>query len=332
LNLGRQLFWQQKEFTKAFAHVTDILMYPQYWAWRLSGQLRSEVTSLACHTDLWSPRKNDYSSLVWWREGWSDKFPEIVPAWTDLGQVKAEIREQTGLSENCRVFTGVHDSNASFLRYRTAQKKKPFAVISTGTWLIVMATDVSLAMLDNHRDMLANADIFGHPVACSRSMGGREFATICKLVGAQTGQAYTETDLQSLIDTDVMALPDFSGGSGPFRTRTGRISGECTSQSGVALASLYCALMLDYQLDLLHASGDIFIEGVFLKNKLCCGVLTQLRRNQKVHLSSDDTGTVKGCAFLAHWEEKKALNISPATATQLKGLFEYRDRWRITAE
>ncbi len=64
LNLGAQIFWQSKSFPNDFARVRHILMYPQYWAMRLTGVAASEVTSLGCHTDLWNPHDRDFSSLV----------------------------------------------------------------------------------------------------------------------------------------------------------------------------------------------------------------------------------------------------------------------------
>jgi hypothetical protein len=76
LNLGRQLYWQQANFPAEFARARHILMYPRYWAWRLSGKLASEVTSLGCHTDLWAPEENAWSSLVE-RQGWTALFPPL---------------------------------------------------------------------------------------------------------------------------------------------------------------------------------------------------------------------------------------------------------------
>ena len=35
-------------------------MYPQYWAYRLTGVLANEVTSLGCHTDLWNYRAGGF--------------------------------------------------------------------------------------------------------------------------------------------------------------------------------------------------------------------------------------------------------------------------------
>jgi len=336
LNLGRQLYWQQQQFPEAFARATDILMYPQYWAWRLTGQLCSEVTSLGCHTDLWAPAVGDFSALVE-SQGWRSRFPRRVPAWTDLGPVKPAIAKRTGLPGSCRVFAGVHDSNASFLRYRASCADKPFTVISTGTWSILMASGTPLSGLDAGRDMLANVDVTGRPVACARFMGGREYAAVCERAGAAIDEQYGESELQKLIDAGTLALPDFSGGSGPFPSsgpgREGRVEGVVPAGCGAALASLYCALMLDYLLERLDARGDIFIEGAFLKNPNLCAVLAQLRGDQQVWLSADDTGTVQGCASLVDWGG--AVNrprVQIGAATRLKRLERYKQRWRTALE
>jgi sugar (pentulose or hexulose) kinase len=56
LNAGLQIYWQSKRFPAAFAKAHHILMYAQYWTFRLTGIAASEVTSLGCHADLWEPR------------------------------------------------------------------------------------------------------------------------------------------------------------------------------------------------------------------------------------------------------------------------------------
>lgn len=328
LNLGRQLYWQQQRFPDEFTQVTDILLYPQYWAWRLTGQLRSEVTSLGCHTDLWSPATSDYSSLVK-KQGWRDLFPPLAAGWADLGCVTPTVRELTGLPASCRVFAGVHDSNASFLRYRASYADMPFTVISTGTWSILMASGTPLERLDASRDMLANVDVTGQPVACARFMGGREYAAVCERTGAAIDEQYGEAELQKLIDASTMAFPCFSGGGGPFPGVEGRIGGIVPVGCGAALASIYCALVLDYLLDLLDARGDILIEGAFLKNPILCALLAQLRGSQQVWLSADDTGTVQGCATLVDWgRQAPQPALQSGGATGLQNLDGYKHKWR----
>ncbi|MFO1055677.1 MAG: hypothetical protein U1E53_01770 [Dongiaceae bacterium] len=201
--LGRQIYWQARAFADAFAGVSDILMYPQYWSWRLSGVKASEVTSLGCHTGLWRPAARDYSRLVE-REGWRPRMPKLRPAWEPLGPLLPAIAAATGLSPRCRVLCGVHDSNASYLAH-LATRRAPFAVLSSGTWLIIMAAGGDLARLDANRDMLANVDVNGDPVPTARFMGGREFAAV-----AGPDSAGVEPDLAvaaRLIARGTMALP-----------------------------------------------------------------------------------------------------------------------------
>ncbi|MCF2946962.1 hypothetical protein L0668_02510 [Paraglaciecola aquimarina] len=332
LNLGRQLYWLKNNFPDAFSQATDILMYPQYWAWRFTGTLYSEITSLGCHTDLWSVKNNQYSSLID-ALGCEELFPEIKPAWADCGKLKPALAKELGLSLDCHFYNGIHDSNASFLRYRLAHKDTPFTVVSTGTWTILMASQVSLDSLDETKDMLANIDAMGEPIACARFMGGREFEEICEQAGSWLGEQFEESDIQKIIDQEVFALPDFSQGSGPFGGQPSKFVGEVDKISGIALATIYCALMMDYQLDKLNAQGKVFIEGAFLKNPLLCAVLNQLRSEQQVFLSKDSTGTVQGAGYLTSWGKVDChIDAAEAGVVNLEWLIEYRDLWRAQAE
>src|SRR5690606_8037889 len=185
------------------------------------------------------------------------------------------------------------------LRYLTAYKEQLFTVVSTGTWSISMAPGAATGTLLEHRDMLANVDYQGQPVACARFMGGREYEKVCTLAGGSVDQNYGLADVQNIIDTKALAVPQFVAGCGPFPDKKGRIINTGSNTNAAALASLYCALMLDCQLDLLNVSGDIFIEGAFVKNEILCQILAALRAKQRVFLSFDTCGTAKGAATLA---------------------------------
>ncbi|AWB66077.1 hypothetical protein C2869_06315 [Saccharobesus litoralis] len=327
LNLGRQLYWLKNQFPQEFAKATDILMYPQYWVWRLTGQRYSEITSLGCHTDLWSVAGNDYSSLVDELEC-RDKFPPLAPAWQNCGGLRAELSEELGIDSQCQVFSGLHDSNASFLRYKLTQGDKPFTVVSSGTWTILMASQVPLTNLQQSKDMLANIDALSSPIACARFMGGREFAAICEQTQAKVSDHFDEQDLQAVIDKAVLALPDFSGGSGPFGGCEPAFKGPVDQVKGAALATLYCALLVDYQLSVLQSKGTVYIEGAFLKNPLLCALINQLRTEQNVELSQDSTGTVMGAAYLTDWDNVQSqIETSQAKTTQLQGLAAYQALW-----
>jgi sugar (pentulose or hexulose) kinase len=333
LNLGRQLAWQSREFPKQFRRARHILMYPQYWAWRLCGVAASEVTSLGCHTDLWQPSRQQYSSLVE-RMGWNRLFPRMQPGWAPLAAIKPELVTLTGLPAACRVLCGIHDSNASLLRHLSVPRKDDGpetpapAVLSTGTWVIAAAPGLPLENLREQNDMLANSNALGKAVACMRFMGGREFA---ELAGADVEVCELE-DLQTLIEQQTMALPCFSQAGGPFAGRSGEIVGPAPSSSRqrYALATLYCVLMSDYCLTALGVDNDgaaVVVEGSYTGNPWFAPLLASLRGQQKISSTDDTSGTTCGGWMLHHWGRVPAVRSKAARPLKLAGWLDYRQRW-----
>jgi sugar (pentulose or hexulose) kinase len=240
------------------------------------------------------------------------------------------VCDVTGLPPDCVVHVGVHDSNASYLRYRRAMADRPFSVVSTGTWSIVMNGSAGAAVLQAERDMLANVDVTGTPVVCSRFMGGREYALVCKHLGGALDTAVDAAQVKALIANDVYCLPGWQAGTGPFLGTSGEISGTLPADvPAAALASLYCALVLDYQLDLVAVREQVIIGGAFLKNPLLCALLAQLREGQPVLACRDITGTVVGAAQLTRWYDvRENLHLDAVVPAAVGDLDDYRQRWR----
>ncbi|MET3432469.1 sugar (pentulose or hexulose) kinase [Herbaspirillum seropedicae] len=326
LNLGRQLYWQSQRYPDAFARARYLLMYPQYWSWRLSGVAAGELSSLGCHTDLWQPGQQCYSSLLA-QCNWTPLMPPLRAAWERLGPLRPELAQRTGLPADCAVLCGVHDSNASLLRYLRGAGGGPRIVLSSGTWLIAAALDGCVSGLREEADMLANVNVLGAPVACMRFMGGREFAQI-----AGDDLPCSAEQLQALIDAQVFALPCFSECGGPFAGRRGSIVGQAPQQPGsrYALATLYCALMTAYCLDALDAPGEVVVEGSFTSNPHFAALLAALA-SRTVYRSSDASGTTLGGWLLDRWErapESATLPaLAPAEPLALRGLAAYREDW-----
>jgi sugar (pentulose or hexulose) kinase len=299
-------------------------MYPQYWAWRLSGAAAGEATSLGCHTDLWDPRKQSYSSLVA-RMDWNRLMPPLASSWTSLGSLRPDVAAATGLPPGCDVLCGIHDSNASLMRYLGADSEGPRTVLSTGTWMIAAAFGVQLDGLREGADMLANTNAMGQPVACMRFMGGREFGAIA----GPAPQACTVDDLARVLARGTLALPCFAETGGPFAGRSGEITGPApsTPEERYALATLYCALVTDYCLDALKAAGPIAVEGSFTANPWFGALLAALRPQQPVSYSDDASGTTCGGWLLRYRD-----GVPPGASTQvaalaLPGLAAYKARW-----
>jgi L-fuculokinase len=321
LNLGKQLHWLCRSFPEAFGRACHILFYPQYWSFRLSGVASSEITYFGCHTGLWRPVDRTFSSLVE-RMEWQALFPPLRKAGDVLGPILPAVRAATGLPEDCRVRVGIHDSSASFLRHRLS-RPSPFAVASTGTWVVCMAAGADVAGLPADRSCLVNLDALGAPVPCCIFMGGREYSQLT------AGLAGTGADAARwVIEKGSMLVPPISDSVGPFAGRPagGARGAEPRSDAeALARASLYLALMTDYCFDLLRAEGPVIVEGSLIGNELFLASLSALRRPAPLFVSSDATGTVSGAAQLAG----ERIPDSPSMAVPLNlPIEDYRRRWR----
>ena len=331
LNLGRQLAWQSLRFEEQFLKARRLLMYPQYWTWRMTGAALLEATSLGAHTDLWQPRLAAPSSLAR-ALGVTGLLPPMARAYDVAGKLRDNLVAQCGLSSAPDVLVGIHDSNASILPH-LASRTPPFTVVSTGTWVIIFGLGLPYDSLDPKRDQLANIDVEGRPIACARFMGGREYAAIMGDVEATP----TMEAARGLMQDEVFALPSFVQGTGPFPMRPGHIEGAVDTPEGRAtLATLYTVLMTDYCLDQLGArQGDLIIEGSFAGNPVYSTLLAALRPAQPVFVSRGAAGASRGAAMLANWPAARVLDGDLARAAQGPFAAEfraYRNAWRYRAE
>ncbi|MBO0663088.1 FGGY-family carbohydrate kinase [Jiella sp. MQZ9-1] len=295
LNLGAQLYWQQQRFPDRFGAAREMLTYPQYWAYRLTGVAAAEVTSLGCHTDLWEPGRNRYSSLVD-RLGWRRLMPPLRHARDVLGPIRPEIATATGLKANCPVVGGIHDSNASLLPHLMCEAR-PFAVVSTGTWVIAMAVGGDDVTLDPRRDTLVNVDADGQPVRSARFMGGRDHA---RAIGAAEAR-YGLDDLAAVVEREIMLLPAIEGGIGPFAGRSGgwTVPPETLSAAErAAAAALYLASMTVTCLDMIGAGGTIVVEGSFTGDPILLALIAALSGRKVKGAEAQTTGTSIGAAML----------------------------------
>ncbi|RJT38836.1 carbohydrate kinase [Mesorhizobium waimense] len=294
LNIGAQLFWQQKRFAGEFARAAAILMYPQYWALRLTGVAANEVTSLGCHTDLWHPWKADFSSLVD-RMDWRRLMAPVRPAKDRLGPILPALARQTGLDPQTPVFCGLHDSNASLLPHLIADRP-PFSVVSTGTWVVSMAVGGNKVTLDAGRDTLVNVNALGDPVPSARFMGGREFS----LLTDGKPQDWSDADVAAVLARKTLLLPSTQQGSGPFPHHAAQwLAAEDIAEGQRFVAvSFYLALMTATCLGLIGGDGPAIVEGPFARNRLFTRMLAASTA-RPVIASEAATGTSIGAALLA---------------------------------
>lgn len=331
LNLGAQLHFLEREHGDLFRQVAGILLLPQFVAWRFSGVMASEVTSLGCHSDLWRPFDCSFSALAI-RRGWATLLPPMRSAGELLGPVRPELATALGLDSRCQVVCGIHDSNASYLSHWL--RRGPghrFAIVSSGTWTIAMASGVDMERLRQDRDMLANVDAFGSPVGTARFMGGREYLAIVGDDGMAT--IPTRAALGSIVGKQAMALPSFAKGGGPFQEKEGRLlrADGLDRLERAALATLYVSLVTDVMLDMLGASGDLVIDGPLANNPLFGPVMSAFRPASRVRLADSSTGPMSGGIALALGTRRPSMKGEEELVVQppaIEGLSAYRTAWR----
>ena len=308
LTAGLQLHWLQVHMPEAWRNIRAWVPYPQYWAWWFSGVMASEVSSLGCHTALWSPQRAGFSD--WARKrGIAALFAPLRSAWDVLGCVKPVLARQLGLADDVQVHVGSHDSNACLARYLC--RAEDATVLSTGTWTIAMAAGASASGLDARRDQLVNVAVNGAPVPTARFMGGREFAALC--AGADPALA-DEPSLRCVLAEGWLAHPAFAASGGPFIGHEGRVSrsGQTCRQGPLAvptelrpaLASLYCAEVSACLLQQIGGASqaDVIVEGPLADNPVFGLALAALLAPRRLCRSSDPVeGTARGAWLLARW-------------------------------
>lgn len=328
LNAAAMLYWQMRSYPEEFAKAARIVPWPQYWAYRLTGVIASEATSLGVHTDLWNPHEARFSSLVA-ALGWERLMPEIRPASDVLGPVEPGLARSLGLAEDVPVHSGIHDSNASLLPHLLV-RETPFSVLSTGTWVVTLSVGGRDIAYDQTRDVLINVNARGLKTPSARFMGGRAF----ELLGADASAEVTDEDQARVLAEGIMVLPSWPAGSGPFPKRDGVWHGEPKTEGERLYAvSLYLALMARVTLDLVGAEGDVVVEGPFAANADFLAMLGSLVGRCPVVSQGQMTGTSFGAACLALGNRSLPLNGTPSgSVTPDPAHLSYAARWTEAVE
>lgn len=291
LNLGAQLHYALQADPGLADRTAHVVTWPQYWGFLLTGQVACDLSSLGCHTDLWNPLAGDWSSLPA-ALGLAGKMAPACRPDAVLGTLTPALQAAWGIGP-VPVAVGIHDSNASLLPH-LKRREAPFAVISTGTWVICMAIGGAAVTLNPSRDTLINVDAHGASVPSSRFMGGREN----DILRAGSTAAGSPEDAAQVLDQGVMHLPAVVADSGPFPGRSHRwtIRPQTEGQGAVAVG-YYLGLMTGECLGLIGAAGPILVEGPFAGNPWFLAMLASTT-GRVVIPSRARTGTALGAALL----------------------------------
>lgn len=300
LNIGAQLYWQQSNFPEQFAKVQTVLTWPQYWTFILTGERHNDVTSLGCHTDLYEPDNQCYSTLLD-DMNWRSLMPPTKHSGELSGTLLSGVAHKVGLPASTPVYTGIHDSNASLVPHLMTQTTS-LTVVSTGTWFVVMALGGSSSLLDETRDTLLNVNAKGQSVPSARFMGGRERDLL------KVSSNVSEQNVERLLgnsETPLMLMPSVVPKTGPYPHAQKKWVGALNEDAGLydCAVAYYLALMTHECMKLIGAQGPTYIEGPLAHDQHYASMLAAVT-NRAVMVSGSQTGTSVGAAMLINAPDK----------------------------
>jgi sugar (pentulose or hexulose) kinase len=311
LNSGIQPLWLKATKPEVFAKIRQILHFPQYLSYLITGKIYSEHTSIGCHTALWDFDNMNYHP---WVKVHELNFPEPVPVET-LNEIDRD-------GKKVQIGIGIHDSSSSLAPYFSSSEGK-FLLISTGTWCINMnpfnTEKLTAEQLD--KDCLCYMSITRQPVKSSRLFLGHLHETAIKRV---CDHFRKPEDYYKKVKTDnqlsATLKSKFNGKKVFFQT--GPYSRDLKDYIDMYEFSnfeeAYYQLMnelgdltleaVNLVLPAIDETENIYITGGFSKNELFLNLIAKAYPSKFVYTSEIANGSALGAALVVSGS-KSTLNL-----------------------
>ena len=177
LNLGAQLYWQNKFFSDDFSKVDQILFWPQFWSYWLSGIAASEMSYASSHSDLWDIRQKKFIDLNTYGINSKVEYPPLRSASSILGPLKKDLAHETGLPQNIPIYCGAHDSSLALVS-ASLNQPMPCTILSTGTWVTIFALGSNQTEIPEQTGLMISCDCFGNLVPNFRFPAGKIYENL----------------------------------------------------------------------------------------------------------------------------------------------------------
>ncbi|PWJ57240.1 sugar (pentulose or hexulose) kinase [Dyadobacter jejuensis] len=297
LNSGMQLYWIKYTKPEIYKNIVTTLHLPQYILYLLTNRKVSDYTSMGCHTGLWSFEMWDYHEWVK-AEGVHKKLAPLLASSSFIYR-----HEEKGIQSGF----GMHDSSAALVPYRMAMKK-PFVLLSTGTWCISFNSFSSKPLTFNQleRDCLNFLTPEGSGVTASRLFMGREHDFQVQRIAEYfrvPADFYKSVQLdEGLLKLDTPPFfPACMEGNGPEPApspQDWQISAFASAEAAYHHLIVGLVKLLKKSLDLIAVEDvdSIFIDGGFAKNKIFGKLVARTFPNHEVYASELPYATSLGAA------------------------------------
>jgi sugar (pentulose or hexulose) kinase len=298
LNSGMQLYWIKKSKPEVYKKIKYSLHLPQYLSYLFTGIPLSEYTSLGCHTALWNYSKKEYHSWVF-KEGIHEILPPLVSAETSINKDYKGMQIKIGV--------GIHDSSSALIPYMKSSKK-PFILVSTGTWSVSLNpfSDELLTKEDIKNNTINYMKINGEAVKSSKLLLGKEYQY---QVEQLSNYFNVPSDYHKLVkfknDLYQKLIKNFTN---CFSWKYLIGQKEITKITQTSFEEAYHQLMIELVLlqvtNIRASKGEnkfikkVFIDGGFSDNDVFIKLLTFYLKGLKVWATDSSLGSALGAAIV----------------------------------
>ncbi len=288
LNSGLQLYWLKYAKPEVFRKIRWSLHFPQYLSFLFTGIPVSEYTSIGCHTGLWDYANHDYHQWVY-AEGIDHILPPIIDTATSINARYGQKMIKIG--------AGIHDSSSALLPYLKAGRK-PFLLLSTGTWSIALNpfADGDLTRDDLQADCLNFMRVDGQVVRASRLFLGHEYKVQLERLLTYFGKDKGD---QRTVKFDREIYRKLRLGPQQFNTSDLSAFDDFASAFHQLLIEL-----VDLQIESAQraigktAINKIYIDGGFADNPIYVALLAKHFSNVKMRITQSPLGSALGAAMV----------------------------------
>jgi sugar (pentulose or hexulose) kinase len=331
INAGKGVLFVKENYGEDFKNTAHLLMFPQYWGYRLTGKSGAECTYMGCHSYLWDQTEGRLSDVAKKLGVASFMPPKLNRSWDVLGTITEDVVQRTGLDRDVIVTMGIHDSNSSLLPHFAKKGETGFLLNSTGTWCVSMnpVKKFGFAPGELGKVVFFNISAFGSPVKTAIFQGGYEFETWSKVLMALHKRddlpPYKSDLYRSVLrEQKLFLLPELVQGSGQFPRSKPRVhengrdyyyadiakesalsekTPPCFKDYETGFAALRISLVMQ-SLTGIERTGlmpgvEIFTEGGFRKNAAYNTMLSAGFKDNRIFLSDIAEATALGAAMTA---------------------------------
>ena len=320
LNSGLQLYWLKHQRPELYRQIAYSLHLPQYMSYLVSGVPCSDITSIGCHTGLWSFAEGAYHPWV----NAEQIESSLAPMFPSDQLMPARAGDYTLLTG-----AGLHDSSAALIPYLSCITE-PFVLISTGTWCITLNpfNQATITAAELQQDCLCYMECRGKPVKASRLFAGYDHEQQVKRLAAhflvQPGYYKSVAFDLNTIHLLQEKIPAAHGQHNAGTLMPDSLFGKRNLDQFGTYEEAYHQLMRDL-MQQQKASSDlvindntrkIFVDGGFSRNPLYMNLLALQYTGSDVYAASVAQASAVGAAMAVHphWN-KQAL---PANLIELK--------------